>query len=181
MVIKLCPPAHKPRAQPTRDRRKPWRTVPGHAVVPRRRRRSVRIPGYDYTQPGPYYVTIVTHNRECLFGSVVDGQMSYSDFGCMARLCWIDIPKHFPHVELDEFVVMPNHVHGIPTIIRSFKSVVTRKINSSRGTIGKPVWQRGFYEHVIDSDRELDSIREYIIGNPVRWTEDSENPHEGEA
>jgi putative transposase len=70
---------------------------------------------------------------------------------------------------------------SMPTIVRSYKSAVTRKINSSRGTIGRPVWQRGFHEHVIDSDRELDSIREYIIGNPARWSEDSENPHQRDA
>jgi REP element-mobilizing transposase RayT len=65
---------------------------------------------------------------------------------------------------------------SLPTIIRSFKSAVTRRINEMRDTPGMPVWQRNYYEHVIRNNRELDRVRRYIAGNPARWTEDSENP-----
>ncbi len=80
-------------------------------------RRSIRLKGYDYTQPGAYFITICTQNRECLFGEVVDGRMVLNELGQVARECWLAIPDHFPHSRLDEFVIMPNHVHGIIWIV----------------------------------------------------------------
>lgn len=76
-------------------------------------RRSIRLKGYDYSQAGAYFVTIVTQGRECRFGEVVDGAMQLSESGRIAEDCWRAIPDHFPDVELGAFVVMPNHVHGI--------------------------------------------------------------------
>ncbi len=79
-------------------------------------RKSIRLPGYDYSQAGAYYVTIVTHQRNCLFGEVVNGEMVLNDFGKIADECWRAIPDHFPVVELGAYMVMPNHVHGIIVI-----------------------------------------------------------------
>ena len=79
----------------------------------RHHRRSIRLKGYDYTQAGAYFVTICTHERKCLFGDIVDGNMILNDAGRFAEKCWTEIPAHFPHVALDEFVIMPNHIHGI--------------------------------------------------------------------
>jgi REP element-mobilizing transposase RayT len=79
-------------------------------------RRSIRLQGYDYTQPGAYYVTLCTEARQCLFGDVVKGEMRLNSLGHIAFTCWQAIPEHFPHVELDAFVVMPNHLHGILVI-----------------------------------------------------------------
>jgi REP element-mobilizing transposase RayT len=76
-------------------------------------RRSIRLKGYDYTQAGAYFITIVTKDRACLFGRIVDGEMRLSHVGHIVRACWLAIPDHFPHAMVDEFVVMPNHVHGI--------------------------------------------------------------------
>jgi len=78
-------------------------------------RRSIRLPGYDYTQPGAYFVTFVAHDRECLFGDVVDGVMRLNAFGEIVRDEWFRTAVVRPYVMLDpdEFVVMPNHVHGI--------------------------------------------------------------------
>ena len=78
-------------------------------------RRSIRLPGYDYTQPGAYFVTFVAHDRECLFGDVVDGVMRLNAFGEIVREEWFRTAVVRPYVMLDpdEFVVMPNHVHGI--------------------------------------------------------------------
>jgi REP element-mobilizing transposase RayT len=83
----------------------------------KRHRRSIRLKGYDYTQPGAYFVTICTQDRACLFGEVVDGQMRLNEFGEIVRECWLAIPDHFSHTVLDEFVIMPNHVHGIISIV----------------------------------------------------------------
>lgn len=80
-------------------------------------RRSIRLKGYDYTQPGAYFITICTYHRAHLFGAVVDGEMQLNALGEVARQCWLAIPDHFPHAALDEFVIMPNHVHGILWIV----------------------------------------------------------------
>lgn len=79
-------------------------------------RRSVRLKGYDYTQAGAYFLTIVTQGRECLFGEVVDGNLVLSEWGKTVQGCWDAIPGHFPNAQLDTFVVIPNHVHGIIVI-----------------------------------------------------------------
>jgi len=79
-------------------------------------RRSIRLRGYDYSRAGAYFITICTQNRECLFGEISDGVMVLNDAGKFAQSCWFDIPKHFPNAESDEFVVMPNHIHGIIVI-----------------------------------------------------------------
>jgi putative transposase len=82
-------------------------------------RRSIRLKEHDYAQPGAYFVTICTRERESPFGHVVNGEMRLNDAGEIARRCWEDIPHHFPLVGLDAFVVMPNHVHGIIVITES--------------------------------------------------------------
>ncbi|MBI4287427.1 MAG: transposase [Chloroflexi bacterium] len=179
-------------------------------------RRSVRLPSYDYTQPGAYFITIATQDRDPLFGRVVDGAAILGRYGEIARPCWQRIPAHFRGAHTDMFVIMPNHVHGIividlgtvpidrdaptmsgilarlcgpvteyfgrptqhslPTIVRSFKSAVTKQINELRHTASAPVWQRGYYEHVVRSDEELEEIREYIASNPAEWALDGDNP-----
>lgn len=81
-----------------------------------RHRRSIRLQGFDYSGPGAYFVTICTQGRTCLFGDVVDSKIRLNDAGTMVEKCWLAIPLHFPDVILDEFVVMPNHIHGIVVI-----------------------------------------------------------------
>lgn len=76
-------------------------------------RRSLRLKGHDYSQAGDYFVTIVAFRREPLFGGVGDGEMQVNALGTIVRECWQELPSHFSNVELDAFVVMPNHVHGI--------------------------------------------------------------------
>ena len=85
--------------------------------LPVRNRRSVRLRGYDYSQAGAYFITICAQNRRCLFGSIAEGTMALNDAGRAVAACWLQIPDHFPHVELDEYVVMPNHIHGIVIIV----------------------------------------------------------------
>ena len=164
-------------------------------------RKSIRLPGYDYSQAGAYYVTIVTDQRDCLFGEVVNGEMVLNDFGKIADECWRAIPDHFPLVELGAYVVMPNHVHGIivitngrgtiyraptqeqfqkavagsiPTIIRTFKAAVTRRIGREHNATG--IWQRNYYEHIIRNDKDLQNKTDYIQANPMLWDEDENNP-----
>ncbi len=79
-------------------------------------RKSIRLQGYDYSQAGAYFVTIVTYQRDCLFGKIENEEMILNDFGKIADECWRAIPEHFPAVELGAYVVMPNHVHGVIVI-----------------------------------------------------------------
>ena len=82
-------------------------------------RRSIRLPEYDYSQPGAYFVTICTQNRLCLFGDVVNAEMVLNDAGRMVEAEWRALPERFLQVESDEFIVMPNHLHGIIIITDS--------------------------------------------------------------
>ncbi len=132
------------------------------------RRRSIRLKGYDYSQAGAYFVTICTQNRECLFGNIVDGEMTLNDVGWIVSDAWQWLERQYNHVELDEWVAMPNHFHGIiaivdqsrrggsrtaPTMTRksigrligAFKTVSTKRVNKMRGTPGAKLWQRNYY------------------------------------
>jgi REP element-mobilizing transposase RayT len=155
-------------------------------------RRQIRLDGYDYTRPGQYFITIVTFGREEMFGTIADGSMEWSAAGRAVNDVWKSLPRHYPRISLDAFVVMPNHVHGIiridhrasdspsrsplSEIVRGFKTYAARRVNQHRGVSGVPVWQRGYYERIIRDDRELENVRRYIRENPARWPTDSENP-----
>jgi putative transposase len=103
-------------------------------------RRSIRLKGYDYTRAGAYFITIVTQNRVCLFGAVVEGRMRLNPLGQIVQECWLAIPDHFPHALLDEFVIMPNHLHGIIVLQEMENSVGARHVpRRRREEFGKPV------------------------------------------
>jgi putative transposase len=76
-------------------------------------RRSIRLRGFDYARPGAYFVTICTQDRQCLFGEIRDGQAIVNEIGRMIQATWDEMPHHYPGVQIDAFVVMPNHIHGI--------------------------------------------------------------------
>lgn len=87
-------------------------------------RRSIRLQGYDYSRPGAYFITICTQNRECLFGNIIVGatprgcpEMALNHAGNMVQTVWNEIPIHYTGTEIDEFIVMPNHIHGIIVIV----------------------------------------------------------------
>jgi len=81
-----------------------------------RKRKSIRLPGYDYSQYGWYFVTVCTKDRVCILGEIMNGGMVLSEVGKIANQYWCGIPKHFDGVSLEEHVVMPNHIHGIIVI-----------------------------------------------------------------
>lgn len=168
-------------------------------------RRSIRLKEFDYAQNGVYFVTVCVQNRVCLFGEIENGKMRLNNAGWVARQSWHDIPVHFPHVMLDEFVVMPNHIHGILVIADAPVGGVGAKDFSplrspphpcgTSKTIGsmvrgfkigvtkwmrqntpvQHVWQRNYYEHIIRNDDDLNRIRKYILDNPAQWNSDREN------
>lgn len=80
-------------------------------------RRSIRLQGYDYAQAGSYFITICTQNRACLFGAIVNGEMILNDAGLMVEKWFLELENKFPDIRCDEYIVMPNHFHGIITIV----------------------------------------------------------------
>lgn len=165
------------------------------------RRKTLRLPGYDYASRGAYFVTICTHLHKQILGKVTGTVVELSTFGNIVRQEWLSSSKLRDEIRLDIFVVMPNHVHGIVWIVSNnnvgatgrshlpgprpkslgafiggYKSAVTKRVNQIRNTAGAPFWQRNYYEHVIRNDASLDRIREYISTNPLRWDLDRENP-----
>ncbi len=159
-------------------------------------RKLNRLKGYNYSHAGMYFVTICAHNRECLFGIIENSQMGLNECGHVVDECWRTLSKHFVNADIDEYVIMPNHIHGIVTvgdadlrplhspcdrtkmklskIIHGFKSSVTRIIHRKSDNINF-VWHRSFYDHIIRNDKSLNNIREYIKNNPLKWEFDIEN------
>ncbi len=170
-------------------------------------RKSIRLHGYDYTQAGAYFVTIVTYQRDCLFGAIKNEEMLLNDLGKIADECWRAIPDHFPFVELGAYIIMPNHAHGVimindgtgrgAALLRPYDDNNSHKINVKPGSLGAIVrsyksavsyrinkehnamgiWQRNYYEHIIRNEREMDNIWRYIESNPAQWDKDEENPY----
>jgi putative transposase len=85
-------------------------------------RRSIRLPGYDYSQVGAYFVTVCSYQKECVFGEVVKGEMRLNEAGREVLSVWEVLPQRFPSIELDAFVVMPNHIHGIIMLIDTYRT-----------------------------------------------------------
>jgi REP element-mobilizing transposase RayT len=164
------------------------------AVAPRRRK-SVRLRGFDYSQPGHYFVTICTADRRPTLGQITNGAVQLSAAGVIVDDVWSALPNYYVNVALDEFVIMPNHLHailllkdvvpsaelpnprkrGLSEILRGFKSMSARAVNMA-GFGKAPFWQRGYYEHVVRNESELRRIRQYIEENPLAWSNDPENP-----
>ncbi len=82
---------------------------------------TIRLKNYDYSANGYYFITICTKNRLHYFGKIIDQKMELSEIGKIAHKCWLEIPNHFPFVILDEFAIMPNHIHGIVIINKKEK------------------------------------------------------------
>lgn len=154
-----------------------------------RRRNSLRLPEYDYTQAGYYFVTLTTKGRVVLFQD--------SAAASIVEQCWSWLADQYDYVELDEYAVMPNHLHGIVVLTESlnqasrsdsgnrktlgrlmgaFKTVSTKRLNQVSRTPTRQIWQRNFYERVIRNEPALSAIREYIRLNPLRWDLDPDNP-----
>ena len=157
-------------------------------------RRSPRLAGFDYDHPGLYFVTVCTWGREPLLGEVVAREVQLSQAGRATLETWETLPLRFLAVDLDVFVVMPTHIHGIlvlgggpglspdisrPTlaaVMRVFKSVSGIQGNRALGRTNQPFWQRSYYDRIVRNARELALIRQYITDNPARWETDVDNP-----
>jgi len=167
-------------------------------MVPLQQRRSLRLPGYDYSQAGAYFVTLCVEKRCALLGEVVGGNMQLNDAGRMIEQAWLELAEHYPGVKVDVCQIMPNHFHGIiwlegltgahggaplrgkqppfflGDIIKRFKTYTTHLYIagvSKEGWRQFPgrLWQRGYFDHVIRNEQDLEDTRNYIVNNPQKW------------
>ena len=130
-------------------------------------RRSIRLKGYDYSQNGAYFITICAQNRECLFGKIKNGEMILNNVGKMITKYWQEMPKKYPNVILDAFVIMPNHVHGILIIDNNVRATLVDAQNNVRvplvGTQGQPQGIAPTVGDIIGAFKSL-TTNEYICG-----------------
>lgn len=138
--------------------------------APPPRRKLIRLRGYDYAAAAPYFVTICTMDRACVLGAIRNGVLDPTAIGKIVAEAWNTLPERFPRIDLDAFVVTPNHVHGIvgihepdgpalTDIVRVFKSISAHHARRHRPGANRPLWQRSFNDHVIRNDVDLDRVR----------------------
>ena len=158
------------------------------------RRKPNRLNGYDYSQNGAYFVTICTRDRKNLFWRENVGADSIrpktpvsellSEYGSIVERAILAIPEHYSGVAVDQYVIMPNHIHLILRISEpdsgcgrilsapTLSIVVGQMKRHTAKQIGHPVWQKSFYDHVIRNETDYREIWDYIENNPRKWAED---------
>ncbi len=152
------------------------------------KRKPNRLPEFDYSSPGAYFITICTKDKKCIFWDTVGASIArpqtprLSGLGAIVDRSIRSISSHYPAVSVDHYAVMPNHIHlllqihtdkdgramlapTISTVVQQFKGIVTKQI-------GQTVWQKLFYDHVVRNEKDYLQIWEYIEGNPAKWQED---------
>lgn len=166
-------------------------------------RRSIRLRGHDYAGGGIYFVTLCTHQRHRLFGKIIDGEMQLNDYGQIVSKEWVRSQEIRPEINVDAWVVMPDHFHAIviiqppeiphpipqrtgiayrkprslSSLIAGFKSATTKQINLLRNAPGTPVWQRNYHERIVRDERAFQCIRRYIENNPMAWWQKRSHSH----
>ena len=162
----------------------------------RPQRKRLRLESYDYSQPGSYFITICTmeRNQEVLFsfepavGAIINRppRISLTPLGRIVDATIRAIPDHYPGISVDQYIIMPDHVHLIlalrhigpdgrqiaaPTplsnVIQQMKRITSKQAGIS-------LWQKGFYDHVIRNDEDLANVRQYIRNNPLKWIQDKD-------
>jgi REP element-mobilizing transposase RayT len=171
----------------------------------RQNRKQIRLPYFDYALSGSYYITICSQKKRCIFSEINNDTIRLLPLGKILDEEWRKTSELRPSVAIDDFVIMPNHIHAIITLtdgkgtndipdtdspFRSFggsekdsvssivahvKSIVTKRARKELG-ITDEIWQRSFYEHIIRDDKDMRRIRDYIRINPIEWRIDHEHP-----
>ena len=176
------------------------KTIPHPMVNPNEmERKKIRRENYDYSQSGIYYVTLCTHNRVCYFGEIVDGNLRYSNAGSIAEAFLHSLSHFNPKVEVLNYVVMPDHIHALLSIINDeadlrnferaneldtdpskegiYKDTLSGIIGFYKASISRHChrqhiemeWQKSFYDHIIRNSEEMTAINKYINENPANW------------
>ena len=151
------------------------------------KRKHPRLPHYDYSTTGAYFITICTLNRRCLLSRIVGrglapAKIQYTVYGQIAQEQLLLLEQRYPPLKIDQYVIMPNHIHAIllleetagdsqhPTImdiVCAYKSLTTRQCKKAQPI--DRLFQTSFYEHVIRGREDYNEIAEYIVNNPKRW------------
>lgn len=151
-------------------------------------RKRIRLPEFDYNSNGVYFITFCTQERAKVLSNVRVGAtigrppiVALTDYGRIVEEAIRHIPDHYPMITADNYVIMPNHVHlllflycdsGRPMTAPTISRVINQLKGSVTKRIGKPIWQKSFYDHIIRNEDDYRSVREYIDSNPARWTQD---------
>ena len=147
------------------------------------RKNSLRYRGFDYSSAGYYFVTICTDGKKHILSEISDdGTVKLTNVGEILNEVWSGLPLHFANVKTDDFVVMPNHIHGIIVIekccgttlneiVKAFKSIATLQCRKKYGNTFK-LWQRGFYDEIIETEDHYYNVKWYITCNPRNWKTD---------
>lgn len=160
-------------------------------------RKRLRLRGFAYAFPGVYFVTICSAGTRPVFGSVSEGKTVLNAVGEMVCAEWYALAERFAGLVLDEFVIMPNHLHGVLArveeglapparltlfeVIGTFKSISTVKVNKLLRRRGVALWQRSYHERIVRDGEDLRKIQRYILENPLMWSLDPENPNRESA
>ncbi|MBE6926461.1 MAG: hypothetical protein E7461_06420 [Ruminococcaceae bacterium] len=152
------------------------------------KRKPNRLPNFDYSTPGAYFITVCTKNRKCILWNNVGASIArphnipLSAYGKIVNQAICNIPLHYPAVTVDNYTIMPNHIHlllqintdadgrpmvapTISTIVQQMKGIVTKQV-------GESIWQKLFHDHIIRGEKDYLKIWEYIENNPAKWKED---------
>ena len=139
-------------------------------------RKKNRLQGYDYSSENYYFITICSHEKQCIFGSPEKKSL----FGSIAEQAVQKMEQHYPDITVDKYEVMPNHVHfilycsgnksNVASVIGSYKSYVSREIH--RYDPSCQVWQKSFHDHIIRNEKSYQNIWLYIENNPINWEKD---------
>jgi putative transposase len=167
-------------------------TQPSSDGFDRPTRRSIRLRNFDYSQARAYFVTICAVRRSCIFAKLEDGRVRLSPIGEIVQAGWYDIPSHFPSVQvhaIEERARRAVPLHGartvafqkpvpgsVPTILRSYKSAVSRHVRETLGKQVARVWQSNYFERFLP-DGEFSNASRYIFENSMRWRLDKEYPN----
>ena len=151
-------------------------------------RKSNRLPNFDYSTPGAYFITICVKDHRCIFwqnvgASIAHPQMpTLTKYGIAVDAAIRNIPTHYPAISVDHYVVMPNHIHlllqintdadGRPMVAPTISHVVQQMKGIVTKQIGHSIWQKLFHDHVIRNEKDYLKIWEYIDNNPARWKDD---------
>ena len=158
------------------------------------RRKNIRLRSWDYSSNAAYHVTICSFRHVCIFGSIdlddetmiEDGEthrtmVKLSEAGRVVERALLETEEVFPGVTIENYVIMPNHVHVLLTVVSenatTLGAIVGRFKGRATSLVGKTsfrgkLWQRGYYDHIIRNDQDFSKVWEYIEGNPGKWLED---------
>ena len=164
-------------------------------------RKSIRLKNWDYGSEGAYFITLLVKNRNHLFGEIKNDKVNLSIFGEIAENEWLNTTSIRSNIVLDEFVIMPDHMHAIiiitdnvnsnlktfntklsspantfGAVIIGYKGTVTKKNNELRNTPSDSVWQRNYFDRIIRNENEYNRVCEYIYYNPLKWEIVNNNP-----